>query len=142
MVDIRNSGEHMITGYRTLNSVFNAIAVPFNKVLDYETKVLDNVDIYLTMRDRYNLKIDLRWNRDKCNKVVMDFINKKFNGMDCYCVWLCDNICDVKNYYAHNEEIIEVILPNNALIVSDLGAEGKLYVIHVGQTYSWNTVLK
>ena len=131
----------MIIGYRTLASSFDSILVPFNEVLEFETKELCNVDIYLTMRERYNLKVDLRWNRDKCNAVVRNFLKEKYKGLELFCVWLCESPYNVKELYAHgDEEIIKVILPNNALLVSDLGYDGRLYIIHSGQTYSWNIV--
>ena len=131
----------MIIGYRTKYSSFNKILVPFKEVLEYETKELGNVDIYLTMRELYNIQIDLRWSKDRRNNIVLEYINKKYRGIEPLCVWLCESIYAVKELYAKgNEEIIRVILPGNALLVSNMGYDGKLYVIHSGQTYSWNIV--
>ena len=131
----------MIIGYRTQNSSFNSIVVPFKDVLEFETKELGNVDIYLTMRERYGLKIDLRWKKDKCNAIILEYFKKKYKGVVPLCVWLCDSPYSVKQLYSHgNEPIIKVILPDSAIIASDLGYEGRLYVIHSGQTYSWEYV--
>lgn len=132
----------MIVGYRTLESSFNGIISLFKDVLEYETLELGNVDIYLTMRELYNIKLDLRWKRQKCNEIVMQFLRNKYRGIDIYCVWLCSDIQDVKRLYARNgESIIRVYLPDNALLVSNLGPDGKLYVIHKGQTYSYEEIL-
>lgn len=131
----------MIIGYRTKDSSFNKILVPFKDVLEYETKELGNVDIYLTMYERYNLNIDLRWGIEKCNNIILDFFRKKYKGVEPVCIWLCKSIYDVEELYAKgNEEIIRVILPDNAVMASNMGYEGCLYVIHIGQTYSWNYV--
>lgn len=131
----------MIIGYRTKYSSFNKILVPFKEVLEYETKELGNVDIYLTMRELYNIQIDLRWSKDRCNNIVIDYIKQRFRNIEPLCVWLCESPYAVKELYAKdNEEIIRVILPGNALLVSNMGYDGKLYVIHSGQTYSWNIV--
>lgn len=132
----------MIVGYRTLESSFNSIVAPFEDVLEYETLELGNVDIYLTMRELYNIKLDLRWKCQKCNEIVMQFLRNKYRGTGIYCVWLCDDIQDVKRLYARNgEEIIRVYLPDNALLVSNLGPDGKLYIIHSCQTYSYEKVI-
>lgn len=131
----------MIIGYRTKDSSFNKILVPFKEVLEYETKELGNVDIYLTMRELYNIQIDLRWSKDRCNNIVIGYIKQRFRNIEPLCVWLCESTYTVKELYAKdNEEIIRVILPGNALLVSNMGYDGKLYVIHSGQTYSWNIV--
>ena len=131
----------MIIGYRTKDSSFNKILVPFKEVLEYETKELENVDIYLTMRELYNIQIDLRWSKDRCNNIVIGYIKQRFRNIEPLCVWLCESPYTVKELYAKdNEEIIRVILPGNALLVSNMGYDGKLYVIHSGQTYSWNIV--
>ena len=131
----------MIIGYRTKDSSFNKILVPFKEVLEYETKELGNVDIYLTMRELYNIQIDLRWSKDRCNNIVIGYIKQRFRNIESLCVWLCESPYAVKELYAKdNEEIIRVILPGNALLVSNMGYDGKLYVIHSGQTYSWNIV--
>ena len=131
----------MIIGYRTKDSSFNKILVPFKEVLEYETKELGNVDIYLTMRELYNIQIDLRWSKDRCNNIIIGYIKQRFRNIEPLCVWLCESQYAVKELYAKdNEEIIRVILPGNALLVSNMGYDGKLYVIHSGQTYSWNIV--
>ena len=131
----------MIIGYRTKDSSFNKILVPFKDVLEYETKELGNVDIYLTMRELYNIQIDLRWGIERCNNIILDFFRKKYKGVEPVCVWLCKSIYDVEELYAKgNEEIIRVILPDNAIMASNMGYEGCLYVIHIGQTYSWDIV--
>ena len=132
----------MIVGYRTLESSFNSIVAPFEDVLEYETLELGNVDIYMTMRELYNIKLDLRWKRQKCNEIVMQFLRNKYRCTGIHCVWLCDDIQDVKRLYARNgEEIIRVYLPDNALLVSNLGPDGKLYTIHSCQTYSYEKVI-
>ena len=131
----------MIMGYRTEDSEFDTVLVPFKKVLEYETKELSNVDIYLTMREKYGLHIDLRWNKDKCNQIVLNYIYQRLKGVEPYCVWLCESPQDVKRLYSRgSSRLLEVFLPDHAIIVSDLGFEGKLYVVSAGQTCSWRHI--
>lgn len=127
----------MITGYRTQMSTFSKLLQPFKMILEYETKELGNKDIYYTLRERYNLQIDLRKSVDSCNEIVVNFFQQKFHGVEPLAVWLCDTVENVRDLYLKYGNILEVFLPNSAIVASDLGREGKLYVIDAGSTYSW-----
>ena len=99
---------------------------PFKAVLQYETLELGNRDIHWCMKHKHNLKLDIRRKSGYLNQQILHFLECNFGTKDLVCVWLCDNIADVYTY--GNTDIYEVILPDIAMIVSDLGVDGKLYV--------------
>ena len=64
-------------------------------------------------------------------------------GENAKALWLCDNRADAREHYGRDLEtgkrtgvISKVTLPVNAKVISNLGADGKLYVFNGEET--WN----
>lgn len=112
----------------------------FADVLNYETKELGNVDIYLTMRDIYGIKLDLRKNKDKLNDTVLLWLmlNLHVNHTtDLSCVWLCSDVKNVSKYYGNANLVrIDFSKTQGWFIVSDLAAEGCLVVFPTNSSVS------
>lgn len=115
-------------GYR---NVYDTSGITdFATVLDFETGELGNKDIYLTLRNVFGYKLlDLRKSHKTLNMLVQQYICHYFMcGIDkLKCVWLCSTIAEVENMYGC-EDIRQIFLPNEYMIVSDLGYDGVLVV--------------
>lgn len=118
----------MIIGYRTQScSVWRKTGFPaFSTVLSFETVDLGNRDIYHYMKQNYGQPSNLRKCRPYLNLTIKEYLAQRYGTDDLVCIWLCDKKEQVYRY--GTTEIYQVTLPDNATIVSDLGADGKLYV--------------
>jgi len=101
----------------------------FASVLNYETGVLKNRDIYHTLRNVYGWKANLRQSTDILNREVLRTVAQymQCSMWDLRCVWVCDSIERVCSNYG-NADLRLVKFDKNMLIASDLGNEGALIV--------------
>lgn len=119
----------MITGYRSSDSsVFSATDIfhPLRHTVAYEMLELGNKDICYTLKDKYNIKLDLRRKQRTLMEEVCKYIEGYFGTKDLVCIWLCTRAAYAA--YLYGADVCKVCIPDNALLISDLGADGCLYV--------------
>lgn len=114
-----------VVGYRTQSHSVMGYSNSFDKVLEYETGELGNKDIYYTLRC-YGVSLDLRRGAGVLNRCVLDYCCTVLGCgvQDLRCVWLCRTAEDAKRYGTPVDEVVI----DGAIVVSDLGCDGQLYV--------------
>lgn len=101
-------------GYR--NNYISTGIYTIDKIIEHETKVLGNEDIYFTCEELYNIE----------DPFVI--LNKTFGRTDVFGLWLARRE-DVLKYYMSefDHEISKYNIPDKVLLLSDLGDEGALF---------------
>lgn len=126
-------------GYRTDAQSANEYHTG-SEIIDYEINNLGNLDILDTMTELYSL--DLKTSTDVINE--LDAIL----GSDFQCLWLANNMLDVVELYTDghkrpttiqniNVPIDKYYIPSTAILISDVGSDGQLFV--VSKEYTWNS---
>ncbi len=110
-------------GYRD-ESCYGLGYEEFEEVFEFEVFELCNTDIFLTIRDEYGIKFDMRKKKEAIN-IILSHLRNHFKSRDLFCIWVCTK--STVHYYG-TEDISEVIIPKNSIMVSDLGDEGVLFV--------------
>lgn len=143
-------------GYRDDGLFGDGITDPL-EVIYHETYVLGNCDIVETIVTEYSENLTeeellylnqiiamnqgLDTDMSEIDKPYFQDILKKVLNDRNYCLWLCEKPEDVYESYVepmsgddgvtydeYKEDISEYDVPEDALILSDLGSEGSLYV--------------
>jgi hypothetical protein len=101
---------------------------PAKLVIPFEVEELGNDHIL----EEASKVLHCKPNLDAIKKALTD----KW-GADAKALWLCDNKSDAREHYGRDLEtgkriggMSKVILPVNAEVISNLGANGKLYVFY------------
>lgn len=111
-----------------------------SEIINYEINELGNLDILDTMNELYSL--NLTTSTDVVNE--LDTIL----GSDFQCLWLANNMLDVAEFYTDGHQRPESIqninvpidkyhIPSTAILISDVGSDGQLFV--VSKEYTWNS---
>lgn len=109
-----------------------------SEIISYEINELGNLDILDTMNELYSLNL----------KTSTDVINELnvILGSDFQCLWLANNMLDVAELYTDghkrptsiqniNVPIDKYYIPSTAILISDVGSDGQLFVIP--KEYEW-----
>ena len=105
-----------------INSVF--------EIIDFEVFELGNNDILRTCKSLYGLKMDLR-KRKESVEVVKQFLYNVYNTKELKGLWLAIPE-SVMKLYDGKSGMGKYKLPSDALIISDLGFDGCLFVSKIG----------
>ena len=118
-------------GYRVENLFGDGVTDPV-EVIAYEVTELGNLDIPHTLA-RYISDTQGFWKAldneliEPDADIVKSYARQFLKGKN-YCKWICKNKQDLIDIYDVDEDDIEEIkIPDNAVILSDLGRDGVLY---------------
>lgn len=116
-MELSNTANSLIQekiGYR--NERLSSGVYTIKEIFEYETKELGNEDIYNTCKKLYGTKDAL--------KIIED----TFGRLNVYGVWFAKKEDILENYAEDGEtEVTSYRVPENHLLLSDLGDEGVLF---------------
>lgn len=129
----KETQEMLNDGYGFRNDTLYGSGVEeIQKIIEFETIELENTDIFETCEELYGIDyetIDLNNPESVKNAVkkTIKFIFEHFNAEVLYGKWLAPEKSIIQ-YYEGDEDISKYIIPDDAIIISDLGEQGALFV--------------
>jgi len=115
-------------GYRN-DLLYGSGIEDFEAVISHEILELGNRDIPLTCNKLYSISTSLMdIIPKKVIRRIVDYMRTHYKTSSLYVKWLCTK-CNVIEYYEGcDENIVAYKIPSNALVISDLGREGALFI--------------
>lgn len=97
-------------------------------VLEQEVLEQGNEDILQEAQAALNLPVEkVTQDLDASLKKIFQEIDRRF-GPDAIAIWLGCRTCVIENYCEPGEEPDEYRIPDSAIVISDLGEEGQLFL--------------
>ena len=116
-------------GFRN-DSCYNSGVNNVFDIIDFEVFELGNNDILRTCKNLYGLKMDLR-KRKESVEIVKQFLYNLYSTKELKGLWLAIPE-SVMKLYDGKLGMGKYKLPSDALIISDLGFDGCLFVSKIG----------
>ena len=118
-------------GYRN-DFLYGSGIEDIRKVIRHEADELCNADIFITCENLYGIdygeiNVEDIENIDGYVEKTMEFLKSHFGTDELYGKWLALKE-DIMTLYRGEEGITEYIIPENAIVISDIGRDGALFV--------------
>lgn len=99
------------------------------RVLEQEILQQDNMDMIQEAQMALNLEVDkeIRYPDSSLHEIFSE-IDRRF-GPDAVAIWLGCRPCVIENYCEPGEKPDEYQIPDSAIVISDLGEEGQLFLM-------------